>query len=85
MNEKKIKYYEELIHLANSYIGLARIDLQNGAAERALIRLNAYCEESDRAEVRYLGADQAAKLLDSGIIHPTAAFADELARLRLAQ
>lgn len=78
------KYLENICHEANSYIGLARLKLAQGDAAAAKRYLDQYCEMSDRIEVRYLGADKAAELLASGIIHPTAAFGDEISKLKQA-
>ena len=75
---KYMMYLEDLLHAANSQIGLARSALLKGDTQRAQKALDAYCEEHDRCEVRYLGVEQAAKLLESGILHPTPAFADEI-------
>lgn len=75
------KYLENICHEANSYIGLARLALSQGDAAKASSYLDQYCEEHDRIEVRYLGYDKAKELLDSGIIHPTPAFADEITKL----
>lgn len=75
------KYLENICHEANSYIGLARLAFAQNDPEKARAYLDKYCEEHDRIEVRYLGHDRAKELLDSGIIHPTPAFADEIAKL----
>jgi hypothetical protein len=74
----KAKLHEDLLHEANSYIGLARFALQNGQPDIAAKHLDKYVEESDRIEVRYLGPERAQKLLDSGVINPSTAYADEI-------
>lgn len=79
--EKRRAHLEAIAHAANTYIGMARLHLSHGNVEEAGRRLDQYCAETDRLEVRYLGHDRAAQLLASGIIHPTPAYADEIAKL----
>lgn len=76
------KYLENIVSEANSYIGLARLMFSQEKPEEARKYLDQYCEATDRLEVRYLGLERAEKLLASGIIHPTAAFGDEITKLR---
>lgn len=79
---ERMRYLENICHEANSYIGLARLAFANGMPDEAGRYLDKYCEETDRLQVRYLGANRAAEILASGIIHPTKAFGEEVARLQ---
>lgn len=82
MDSKRQIYIESLLCTANTFIGLAKLALMEGDAEKAAHRLNQYTEEHDRLEVNYLGLETAEKLLNSGIIHPTKAFREEIEVLK---
>ena len=75
-------HLEKVCELAQHKIGLARMALDRAMPEQAQAYLNQYCEEMDRLEVRHLGLETAERLLASGIINPTRAFADEIAKMR---